>query len=233
MRPTGDDQVHLVHGAGGPLGGDRFGLDVELAAGAALRVRSAGATIVQPGVGPTASWQVRAAVGAGARLDWAPEPTVVCDGAELESGLRFRLDPGAGAALREIVVLGRHGELGGRYRGQLSVDVGGQPLIVHRTVLDGADPALCGPAGTGGARAVGTLVLAGDVGESGRAAAADGGAAGEGPGVRWAWTVLDGPGLMLIAVGDPGAVTALLDAQPCWPASRVLIGADRISSAGP
>jgi urease accessory protein len=218
MRPTGDEQVHLVHGAGGPLGGDTFGLDVELAAGAALRVRSAGATIVQPGVGPVARWEVRAAVGAGARLDWAPEPTVVCDGAELETRLRVRLDHGAGAAVREIVVLGRYGERGGRYRGELSIDIGGQPLIAHRTVLDGADPVLCGPAGTGGARAVGTLVLAGAMGEPAVAGspAAGGidGEAGEDPGVRWAWTALAGAGLMLIAVGDPGAVTALLHAQP-------------------
>ena len=59
------------------------------------------------------------------------------------------------------MVLGRHGERGGRYRGELRVDVGGEPLLAHRTLLDGADPALCGPAGTAGARAVGTLVLAG------------------------------------------------------------------------
>ncbi|HEV7653643.1 MAG TPA: hypothetical protein VGP36_02750, partial [Mycobacteriales bacterium] len=73
------------------------------------------------------------------------------------------------------------------------------------TVLDGADPALSGPAGTAGARAIGTLLVTGD------ASTALAGA-GERPGVRWAWSELDGPGRLLLAVGDPGPVTALLDA---------------------
>jgi urease accessory protein len=136
--------------------------------------------------------------------------TVVCDGAVLESRLRVRLAAGADAVLREVVVLGRHGERGGRYRGELSVDVDGDPVLAHSTLLDGADPVLCGPAGTGGARTVGTLVLAS---AAARRTGDEAGHAGEDPGVRWAWTELAGPGRMLLAVGDSGAVTALLDAQ--------------------
>ena len=65
VRRTGPDRVHLVHGAGGPLGGDRFGLDVDLAAGTRLRVGSAGATLVQPGSADSARWVVRADCAAG------------------------------------------------------------------------------------------------------------------------------------------------------------------------
>ena len=36
LRPTGAERVHLVHGAGGPLGGDVLALDVRVAAGATL-----------------------------------------------------------------------------------------------------------------------------------------------------------------------------------------------------
>jgi len=127
------------------------------------------------------------------------------------------------------------------------VSVDGDPLLAHTTSLDGADPALRGPGGTAGARAVGTLVIvdaavlaAADDGSTtrdptagcpasgtavGGAAAlpagtgAEGGGAaeapanvGERPGVRWAWTELAGPGRALFAVGEPGAVIALLDA---------------------
>lgn len=92
----------------------------------------------------------------GAHLDWHPEPTVICDGAELHSTVRVRLADGAGAALREEVVLGRVGQRGGRYGGELCVEHGEVPLLVHTLLLDGADPALSGPAGTGGCRAVGT-----------------------------------------------------------------------------
>ena len=264
LRPTGNAQVHLVHGAGGPLGGDVLALDVRVGTGAALAVRSAGATIVQPGRGSVpARWDFDVVVGAGGSLDWAPEPTVVTDGADYRTSLRINLGVEARAIVREVVVLGRHGGVGGRYRGRLDVSVDGNPLLAHTTLLDGADPALCGPGGTAGARAVGTLILVDAVrptavGEAAVGEAAVGGAAlrgaavgaaggrvtvggvavggtavggaagaggalggaaspsdpaqGEREGVRWAWTDLAGPGRALFAVGEPGAVIALLAA---------------------
>jgi len=36
---------------------------------------------------------------------------------------------------------------------------------------------------------------------------------GETADVRWAWSVLDGPGELLMAVGTPSAVAAVLDAE--------------------
>jgi urease accessory protein len=212
LRATGPDRVHLVHGAGGPLGGDEFSLDLAVAAGAVLRMRSAASTLVQPAAvrpdepepGP-ARWTVTAAVGAGGLLDWGPEPTVVCTGAAIESRLHVRIAEGAGAVLRELVVLGRHGERGGRYRGELLVEVGGEPLLAHTTVLDGLDDVLGGPGGTAGARAVGTVVFAGTA-----AGALD--TAGERPGARWASTELAGPGRLLVAVGGAAQVRELLDA---------------------
>jgi urease accessory protein len=131
---------------------------------------------------------------------------VVCDGAALQAELRIRLAAGAGAVLREIAVLGRHGQRGGRYQADVTVDVGEQRLLAHRTVLDGADPELCGPAGTAGARSVGTLVLAGAAATASRYPDAR-----DEPGLRWAWTELSGTGWMLLAVGEPRAVVELLD----------------------
>ena len=178
LRPTGSgpggERVHLVHAAGGPLGGDDLALSVDVAPALCTARR-------------------------------APGPTVVSDRAALESAVRVTLAPGAAATVRETVVLGRHGQRGGRYAGALHVAVGEVPLLAHTTVLDGADAALRGPAGTAGARAVGTLVRTG-------ALPLPAEAAGESDGVRWAWTVLDGPGAVLLAVGAPVAVTAVLDA---------------------
>lgn len=205
LRPTGDDQVHLVHGAGGPLGGDVLGLAVDVGAGATLRVRSAGATLVQPGPSDApARWDTTVALGAGARLDWAPEPTIVTDGAAMESSLRVDAAAGASAVVREVVVLGRHSHCGGRFRGELVMTLDGQPLLAHTTLLDGADPALAGPGGAAGARAVGTVLVAGEVDlPSG---------SGESAGVRWAWSPLAGPGAVLLAVGEPGPVVAVVEA---------------------
>lgn len=203
LRPTGEERVHLVHGAGGPLGGDVLELAVDVAGGARLDVRSAGATIVQPGTdGGTARWSVTCAVDG--HLHWAPEPTIVTDGAALDSTLRVDLAPGATAVVVETVVLGRHGQRGGRYRGEQVVTVDGRTLLAHVTHLDGDDPALRGPGGTAGARTVASVLVVGLPAGCG---------AGEEPGVRWAWSPLVGPGALLLAVGAPAAVAAVLDAQ--------------------
>ena len=200
-----------MHAAGGPLGGDELGLDVEVGRRRrACAVHSAGATLVQPGAGAAAGtparWTVTARVGAGGRLDWAPEPTVVADGAALESTLRVELAAGAAATVREIVVLGRHGQRGGRYTGGLDVVVDGVPLLAHTHGARRRRPGAVRPGRHGGGPG-GRHARAGR-----RGAAAAPRRAGETPDVRWAWTPLDGPGAVLLAVGSPAAVTAVLDA---------------------
>jgi urease accessory protein len=207
LRPTGSHRVHLVQAAGGPLGGDDLALDVHLGAGSALQLRSAAAMVVQAGRVPAAArWTVAAALAVGAMLDWRPEPTVVCDGAELHSQITVGLQQGASAVLREEVVLGRAHQRGGRYQGDLTVELDGAPLLAHTLLLDGADPALTGPAGTAGARVIGMLAVVGE----GIHGPPEG--AGEKPGLRWACSALDGPGWLLLALGDSSAeVSALLD----------------------
>ncbi len=197
LRQTGPDRMHLVQAAGGPLGGDELALDVHLGAGAFLELRSTAAMVVQAGHPPAAAqWTVTAALADGAVLDWHPEPTVVCDGAELRSTVTVALQHRARAMLHETVVLGRARQRGGRYHGELIVDVDGAPLLSHTLLLDGADPVLSGPAGTGGARVVGMLAVVGE----GIDGPLEG--AGEQPGLRWACSALEGPGWLLLALGD-------------------------------
>jgi urease accessory protein len=227
LRRTGPTRMHLVQAAGGPLGGDELRLRLRLAAGTELTLATAAATVAQPGrpgAGP-AYWTVTAELAEGARLRWLPEPTVVCDGAELHASLRLTMAEGASALVREQVQLGRHGQRGGRYRGLLAADYAGAPLVRHSTVLDGADPALTGPGGTGGQRLVGTLLGAGaagavggvvEAGAVGEAGGVDGSreplaAVGECAGLRWARHELAGPGWLVVAVGtDPVALSRVL-----------------------
>jgi urease accessory protein len=208
LRRTGPARMHLVAAAGGPLGGDELELRIRLAAHTELTVATAGATVAQPGrpgSGP-ARWTVRAELAPGARLSWVPMPTVVCDGAELHAELRLELAEGATALVREEVRLGRFGQLGGRYRGVLAVDHDGAALLRHTTVLDGADGGLSGPAGTGGARVLATLLGVGGW------PAPVGVPVGESAGLRWARHELVGPGWLLLAAGaDAAAVATLLD----------------------
>ena len=203
LRQTGARRVHLVHAAGGPLGGDELGLDVDVGAGAAIAVHSAGATLVQPGAGAAAGvparWTVTARVGAGGRLDWAPEPTVVADGAALESALRGRAGGRGRATLREIVVLGRHGQRGGRYTGG------------WRSPWTACRCSRTPRSSTAPTRRCAVRRVPPGPGRSGRSCAPVAGPAAAGArtaDVRWAWTPLDGPGAVLLAVGTPAAVTA-------------------------
>jgi urease accessory protein len=198
LRRTGPCRVHLVQAAGGPLGGDELALRLRLAEGTELTVATVGATVAQPGRpgSGAASWTVTAQLAAGARLSWLPEPTVVCDRAELHSALRLELAEGAGALVREEVQLGRFGQRGGRYRGDLAVDHAGGPLLRHTTVLDGEDPAMTGPGGTGGNRILMTLLGVGTQ------RAPEGPAAGESAGLRWARHTLAGPGWLQVALAE-------------------------------
>lgn len=214
LRQTGPTRMHLVQAAGGPLGGDELALDIHLGAGASLQLRSAAAMVVQAGQPAVAAqWTVTAALADSAVLDWQPEPTVVCDGAELRSQMTVTLRHGARAMLREEVVLGRAGQRGGRFAGELIVELDGAPLLAHTLLLDGADPVLSGPGGAGGARVAGMLAVVGE----GIGAPPPG--AGERPGLRWMCSALDGPGRLLLALGDRTTdVTRLLDqAVASWP----------------
>ena len=120
LRPTGDEQVHLVHGAGGRSAATPRAESTWPPArrcGCAARERRSCSRA--PTAGPAAG-TVRAEVGAGG----APGLGARADGGlrrrRAGGRLRVRLAAGAGAVLREIVVLGRHGERGGRYRGELT-----------------------------------------------------------------------------------------------------------------
>lgn len=205
-----------MQAAGGPLGGDELVLDLKLGADTHTQMRSVAAMVVQAGGPPAvARWTVAATLGAGAALDWQPQPTVVCDGAELHSQMTVTLQRGAHAVLREEVMLGRAGQRGGRFVGELTVDLEGAPLLAHTLLLDGADPVLAGPAGTGGARVVGMLAMVGEGIDRPPERA------GEEPGLRWAWSALDGPGWLLLALGD-----RVIDVSRCldqavqeWPGS--------------
>ncbi|HEY2194522.1 MAG TPA: urease accessory protein UreD [Actinomycetospora sp.] len=205
LRRTGPRRVHVVAVGGGPLGGDRLRLHVELGPGERLAIRSAAATVVQPGRDPdaAASFEVEAELAAGSALDWHPEPTVVCDGAVWEPSIRLDLAEGTRARVVEQLVLGRNGQAGGRCASTVRASIGDAPVLAATTVLDGADAALTGIGGTGGARSVGSLLVLGDPGP-------DGEECGDDDEVVWARTPLAGPGSLLTAVGATRAVAGVL-----------------------
>lgn len=161
LRPAAG-ALYLAASAAGPLGGDDLELSIVVGPGAEVVLRTVAATVALPGP-PTAAgpstFTLRLSVAAGGRLAVLPEPTVIAAGAYHRASTYAEVEAGGTLSIREEVLLGRHGEPGGRYRGILHVNVAGQPLLRHQLDLDGADPATLAPDSMVGARAVGTLLL--------------------------------------------------------------------------
>jgi len=212
------EAVYLVGGAAGPIGGDELSLRISVGAEAFLRVRTAAASIALPGPdGLESVLRVTVDVGAGARLEYLPEPVVVSAGARHATIVRVTLAEGASLLLRDELLLGRHGEAGGACRTELQVRYAGRPLLRQSLEVSGTDRADLGPAVLSGHRGVGTLLRVDPDLEARPAGADDPAAAGE-----RAPTVgvlpLAGPGILVTALADD-AVTLRrrLSAPPSTP----------------
>ncbi|MGY2005413.1 urease accessory protein UreD [Nocardia gipuzkoensis] len=141
-RRTGSNTVHLIGTAATPLGGDELDIVIAVAPGAELVVRSVAATIALPGAAtPLSSGRWHLEVGSGATLDFDPEPMVVAGGARHHTVTTIRLASGARLRMRERVQVGRVGENGGEWQGDLIADVDDMPLLRHRLALGAGTPA--------------------------------------------------------------------------------------------
>ncbi|MFD7002815.1 urease accessory protein UreD [Streptomyces mirabilis] len=161
-RASGDEaRVMLVGAMSGPLGGDRFAVEAEVGEGARLHVGSAAATIALPGQAKgEARYDVRLDVSGGAELRWLPEQLISAQGSDLYVSSRVELRSGARLVFREEQVLGRVGEQPGRLTSRLVVRLDGRPLLDQELSCGpGAPGGWDGPAGLGGHRALGQLVV--------------------------------------------------------------------------
>jgi urease accessory protein len=153
-------EVHLVGGAAGPLGGDDLLVEVEVGAGAQLRMHTVAATIVLSGRSPSRT-TVRACVAAGGRLDWLPEPVVATAGCDHVARARVELAPGAVLTWRDELVCGRTGEEPGDLVQATEVRLDGRPLSHQELRVGPSAPGWAGPAVLSGHRAAGTVLLVG------------------------------------------------------------------------
>ena len=156
------EAVYVVGAAAGPLGGDQLSLRVTVRAGASLCLRTVAASVALPGLDDAESvLTVTATVEPGGTLKYLPEPVVIADNARHATDIRVTLAESARLILREELILGRHGEQGGAYRGSLRADYAGRPLLRQSLEVSGTDEATRGPAILSGHRACGTLLRVG------------------------------------------------------------------------
>lgn len=129
-------RISLVPDGALLVAGDGIEVDAVVDAGARLDLIEPGGTVAYDMRGGRAGWDVRIELGAGARLTWAGRPFVVSGGARVDRRTVIRLARGARLALRETVVLGRHGEPPGRLRQRTTVELEGTPVLVEELPLD-------------------------------------------------------------------------------------------------
>ena len=151
-------RVSLVPEGALLLAGDAVRIDVSVGAGARLELQEPGGTVAYAMSGAKASWNVTITLGPASSLTWAGEPFVVAAGAEVDRRTRVSLGWGAMLALREALVLGRHGEEPGRMR-QEFVAVGQNNVPVLADSLDIGPES--GPMLSGGARVLGSVLTLG------------------------------------------------------------------------
>jgi urease accessory protein len=147
LMPT-PDAVFIVGAAAGPLNGDRVSLEIDVAAGTELTVRSAAASMAWPGTSPLPSqFTIKARIGEGARLNWLPEQIVPVAGSVHRVAASIELEDGGSLVWREEIVLGRHQEQPGELSSQIDVVIGGVPLLRQENVVGAAEydsPAVLG-----------------------------------------------------------------------------------------
>jgi urease accessory protein len=153
-------RVCLAAGAAGPIGGDELALTVDVGTGSTLVLREISATLLLPGPhGEQSVLRTTVRVGAGATLVWLPEPVIAARGCHHRSDVRVELGPGARLALREELLLGRHGEQPGAVVSHLQVRFDGRPLLHQQLAFGPGAVGWDGAAVTGGRRALGSLVV--------------------------------------------------------------------------
>jgi urease accessory protein len=163
---TGDAlEAVIVNTGGGMTGGDRFRIDMALGPGAQLIAGTAAAEKIYRSTGPNADMTVRLDVGAGGKLVWLPQETILFGGARLSRRIEVALAADASLLMAEAVVFGRAamGEAmrDGFFADRWRLRCGGRLVFADNTRLDGAIAArLAEPAAASGGIAIATLLLA-------------------------------------------------------------------------
>lgn len=156
----------LINTAGGLTGGDRLAWDLAVGDGAELTTTTQASEKVYRSAGGEAQVTANAAVGAGGRLAWLPQETILYEGSALARRLDVTLGEGAEALVVEAVVLGRkaHGETVTRARLRESWRIRAGGRLVHADELSlGPDIAAlsAGRASLAGATAFATVLAVG------------------------------------------------------------------------
>ncbi len=152
----------IVNTGGGMAGGDRASVEVSAGPEAALLLTSQSAEKIYRAAGSVCEVRLKLTAAEGARLIWAPQETLLFEGAALSRRLEADVEETGSLTIYEATAFGRlaHGET--RVDASLQ-DIwrlrrGGRLVFAEALRLDHAGAALDRPAVGAGARALATLV---------------------------------------------------------------------------
>lgn len=152
-------ELTLVGTAASLIEGDRLCVDISVGDGQHLVVRSVAAQMALVcAAGRSTGLRIHARVGAGAVLDWAPQPLVLCSGARHRSETVLDVDASGQVCWVDEVVLGRTAETPAAVALYSTLYAHVDSLAVLRDGLDTTRPGWNGPAVAGDARYLGSVI---------------------------------------------------------------------------
>lgn len=165
VGPGNDTEIVLMNTAGGLTGGDRFAVRLDLDAGARAVAETQASEKIYRSAGGEARIENSLRLGAGARLDWLPQETILFDRARLDRSLTIEMAGDAKLLALEAVVFGRTamGESvdNGFFRDRWRVRRAGRLVFAEGTRVDGSIADALARKGTlGGARAMALVLYA-------------------------------------------------------------------------
>jgi urease accessory protein len=129
-------RIALVAAGALLLAGDQVHIEVAAAGPVRLEIIETAGTVAYGMRGGSARWDVDIRLTDGASLHWYGEPFVVSADATVTRSTTTRLDPGCTAELRESVVLGRYGEVGGALHTTTRAWIGDDLVLAEDLTLD-------------------------------------------------------------------------------------------------
>ena len=161
---AGGCEAVLINTGGGMAGGDHAKTGIALGAGAEVLFTTQSAEKIYRSDSGASEVETHVAVGAGARLEWLPQETILFQGARFTRRLAIDLATDASLFLVEAVTFGRIA------MGEHSIDAtihdswrirrGGRLVFAEELRLDHASAALDQPAVGRGARAIASILIA-------------------------------------------------------------------------
>ena len=164
LYPEGESvcQTILLHPPSGIAGGDHLVIRAELGAEAHAQLTTPGAGKWYRSAGVEAAQHIELTVGAGAKLEWLPQETILFNAAHARMETRVNLAADSRFLAWDILCLGRAaaGEhfASGRFDLLYRIERAGTPIWLERGGITGSDSMLTSPAGWDGKTVCGTLL---------------------------------------------------------------------------